>query len=49
MNELEVGMYVRTNDGIIGKLQNKVYIGYGDFIIDTIYYNFDEYYFSAYY
>lgn len=40
--KLEVGMYVRTKDGVIGKLKNSNYVGYGDFIIDTLYYNFDE-------
>ena len=40
--KLEVGMYVRTKDGVIGKLKNKNYVGYGYFIIDTLYYNFDE-------
>ena len=40
--ELNVGDYVRTKNGIIGKIQSKNYIGYSDWIIDNLYYNFDE-------
>lgn len=39
---MKVGDYVRTKDGIIGKIESKNYIGYSDWIIDTLYYNNDE-------
>jgi hypothetical protein len=39
---MKVGDYVRTKSGIIGKIESKNYIGYSDWIIDTLYYNDDE-------
>ena len=39
---MKVGDYVRTKDGIIGKIESKNLIGYNDWIIDTLYHNDDE-------
>ena len=39
---MKVGDYVRTKNGIIGKIESKNLIGYNDWIIDTLYYNDDE-------
>ena len=39
---MKVGEYVRTKNGIIGKIEIKNFIGYNDWIIDTLYYNDDE-------
>ena len=39
---MKVGDYVRTKSGIIGKIESKNYIGYSDWLIDTLYYNDDE-------
>ena len=39
---MKVGDYVRTKNGIIGKIEIKNFIGYSDWIIDTLYYNDDE-------
>ena len=39
---MKVGKYVRTKNGIIGKIEIKNFIGYNDWIIDTLYYNDDE-------
>jgi hypothetical protein len=38
---MRVGDYVRTKSGIIGKIESKNYIGYSDWLIDTLYYNDD--------
>lgn len=40
--KINVGDYVRTKYGIIGKIESKQLIGYNDWIIDTLYYNDDE-------
>lgn len=40
--ELRVNDYVRTKNGIIGKIKIKNLIGYNDWTIDTLYYNDDE-------
>ena len=40
--KLEVGMYVWTKDGVIGKITQEDYTYYKSWIIDTLYYNFDE-------
>lgn len=34
--KLEVGMYVRTKDGVIGKLKNSNYVGYNNEQIKSI-------------
>lgn len=39
---MKVGDYVRTKNGIIGKIEIKNYMGYSDWLIDTLYYNDDE-------
>ena len=39
---MDVGNYVRTKNGIIGKIERKQLIGYSDWTIDTLYYNDDE-------
>ena len=39
---MKAGEYVRTKNGIIGKIEIKNFIGYNDWIIDTLYYNDDE-------
>jgi hypothetical protein len=39
---MKVGDYVRTKDGIIGRIEAKNYLGYNDWLIDTLYYNDDE-------
>jgi len=40
--EIKVDDYVRTKNGIIGKIKIEKYMGYGDWLIDTLYYNDDE-------
>ena len=39
---MNVRDYVRTKNGIIGRIESKNFIGYNDWIIDTLYYNDDE-------
>ena len=39
---MKIGDYCRTKDGIIGKIESKNYIGYSDWLIDTLYYKDDE-------
>ena len=40
--KLEKNMYVRTIGGVIGKITNEDYTYSKSWIIDTLYYNFDE-------
>ena len=39
---MKIGDYVRTKKGIIGKLEKEQRTGHSDWIIDTLYYNYDE-------
>ena len=36
---MRIGDYVRTKNGIIGKIESKNFIGYSDWLIDTFNYN----------
>lgn len=46
--ELEVGMYVRTKDGYIGKIEQESYEHYNSWRVDELYYDVDEHEYRTY-